>query len=1247
MVDRGCMGYLYENSDPERFQHLCQSLLAVNFPKLQCFPIGQPDGGRDGWDPDTKTVLQVKFKRADEEENADWLIATLEKELPKICRLAERGAETYIMATNARGTAHEDVGRIDKVQKWLNENLPIPGTCFWRDEIDRRFDCAPASLKLKYSQLLSLEDGMEVVLGAVFGSNGARQQDAIHAFIAAQFDSDKTVKFKQVSLSNDLLDLFIDVPVGFPPKTLGRLGHGSSREDLRDFFSALAHSDRQFYFDAEGGAREVFLERQSGPLRRLSLGAGELLLGSAAQEHLKLVVLEGAPGQGKSTLAQYVCQIHRARYLRKQNILDRITETHRHTAFRIPIKVDLRDYAAFLDGNLPFPSASLPSGPRTLDVFLAQLIRYNSGGIEFTAHDVLSMLKSAPTLLFLDGLDEVADISAREALVASIGNALARWGEFDADLQVVVTSRPSVFGRAPSFGKLGFVTLTLQNIDPERINDYTNRWVVARGLDDSEKRDVKKILSEKLELAHIRDLTRNPMQLTILLSLIHQVGHSLPDQRTDLYSRYVDLFLTREADKSLRVRENREVLLGFIQHLAWVLQTQAESSKAAGSISAPDLQEMARAYLSAGGHAVEIADDLFGGGLERVFVLVERIEGLYEFEVQPLREFYCARYLYSTAPVGTYRDQELRGDRAQRFEALAANPFWMNVCRFYAGSCERGETGTLVLSLEEMINTGDLAMASHARRVGLSLLQDWVFSNVKYTQDNLICAIFDDDGTQVLISGEGRVTDDLTLDIECGRDTLRDRIFDILKTWPIDPRTSAICRILRLNGGRELGQEFCDLLVGQTGQARTSQLMRMFRAGASSTLTSEQLWKLITEDDPEPAQLLLRSSELLWSDPTNAVKIPSLVEIFTQGVLDGHLRGVGHYTSLLGVFADLLSISPGAYMGLRRLGELGGVEEEWSDTTGTGVAPAPVRAFIDAVGKMSLVGMDDTFDQRRSSELWSSIAEIAREHFGDTWATMSMAIRAAGIRAATQLPDGSDRLFDTRVPVCARARAARLRRGGTKWWLEQLEHASSPLERTFWAGLVVMWASAKNLYELASETSEIVDSLSDDEYDALRATIALSSSSSHLRVDRKKLDKIELKPFSDRVVVLVAVAFNVDSSKLLYSKRQERREPLRAFLKRRRELEGLEEFPSWKDQEEALAWARRVAELRQEGRGPGYRAYRHLFESGLRIQSAGEVLKEPRKYPFELVSRAVMELQRRYRPKALATVAVEQNWVFD
>ncbi len=91
--------FTYEDSDPERFQQLCQALLLPDYPDLQCFPIGQRDGGRDGSAPRSgstpRTILQVKFKRRDEpsEDIYRWLTTTLVKEVAKVERLAQEGAE--------------------------------------------------------------------------------------------------------------------------------------------------------------------------------------------------------------------------------------------------------------------------------------------------------------------------------------------------------------------------------------------------------------------------------------------------------------------------------------------------------------------------------------------------------------------------------------------------------------------------------------------------------------------------------------------------------------------------------------------------------------------------------------------------------------------------------------------------------------------------------------------------------------------------------------------------------------------------------------------------------------------------------------------------------------------------------------------------------------------------------------------------------------------------------------------------
>lgn len=1237
------MTYLYENSNAERFQQLCQSLLLPEYPLLQCFPVGQRDGGRDGLDPETQTILQVKFKRADEAENADWLIESLEGELPKILKLVARGAKRYIMMTNARGTAHLDGGRIDRVQAWFDANLPIPATCLWRDEVDRRLDDASAGLKLKYSEVLALEDGIELVFNLALGSDSARQQDALRSFVAAQFEKDRTVKFKQVSLSNDLLDLFIDVPIGFPRKAVEDRSATSGSRKLKSFFAA-AGMNRTFMFDDDGAGPELYIESDTGGIRRFNLGAAEVLLGEPAQHHLKLVVLEGAPGQGKSTLAQYVCQIHRAKYLNKHRTLSGIPASQKQSGFRIPLKVDLRDYAAFLAGHSPFGIASDGGRPLSLDVFLAQLISYQSGGIDYNSHDLLGLVKSVPTLLFLDGLDEVADLNARESLINSLGEALARWGEFDADVQVVITSRPSVFGRPLSFDRFGFTTLTLQNIDSARVNEYADKWISARGLDPQEKLEVKKILREKLELAHIRDLTRNPMQLTILLSLIHQIGHSLPDQRTDLYSRYVDLFLTREADKSLLVRENRQILLEFIEFLAWTLQSEAESEKTAGSVSAATLQALAESFLESGGQPSDLAHNLFGGGLERIFVLVERIEGLYEFEVQPLREFFCAQYLYSTAPVGTYRVSALRGDRAQRFEALASNPFWLNVCRFYAGCYERGEIASIILSLEEMIQTGSVAVSQQARRVGLALLQDWVFSSVKYPQARLIRAVFDGAGVQMLLFGEMRGVDEMRLDKECGRDVLRDELFSHLRTRPIGGRTSALCYLIKLNGGSGLQSDFSELLKGTVGPQRSSLLLRMMRSGAMSSIEPAEAWALVDEDSPGEQELGVRCSEMLRAEPNLAISMPGLVDRYPKIVLRG-LAGLTFATGgALAAFATMMTVGPWHFLRLQRM-------NGW-DPVGRDQLREGDRTPLEIVEFVSLAANVDVEPERfynadePALEVWSSTIEAARSSFGENWGAFSLALRAAGSTPSQSLPSGAELLFEPSIPLALRARHARLRRSGPDWWRLELQKAASQVERAFWAAMVICWSPVKCLFDLQPEVDEIVTSLDVDGFEALKRSVTYVAEMDEKRADRRRLEVANLSAFNPSSAILVALALRKPLSNLRFGKEQSRVEPLKSYLSQARKLDEVSVPPSWKDNEAALDWAREIEALEWRPASLAGISNRHLREARLTADSAELVVESVQEFPAELVARASSDILRRYRPRSLSSTAREQNWSF-
>ena len=145
-------------------------------------------------------------------------------------------------------------------------------------------------------------------------------------------------------------------------------------------------------------------------------------------------------------------------------------------------------------------------------------------------------------LLVFDGLDEVADLGRRRAVVEEISRGVGRLKDNCASIQAIVTSRPAAFSDSPGLPETDFTHLHLTSIDRQLIDEYAEKWMKARRLEGREASDVRRILRVKLDQPHLRELARNPMQLAILLSLIQTRGGSLPDKRTALYDSYVDRF---------------------------------------------------------------------------------------------------------------------------------------------------------------------------------------------------------------------------------------------------------------------------------------------------------------------------------------------------------------------------------------------------------------------------------------------------------------------------------------------------------------------------------------------------------------------------------------------------------------------------------------------------------------------------------------------------------------------------------
>ncbi|MEV6221922.1 hypothetical protein AB0M13_09755 [Nocardia fluminea] len=1242
------MGYIYENSDPERFQHLCQSLLLADYPSLQCFPVGQPDGGRDGWDLDSDTALQVKFKRTDEPDSADWMIAALEGELPKIRRMIEKGLSKYVMATNARGTGHEDSGKIDKVRAWLKKNISVPAVCLWRDDLDRRIDVAPVALKFKYSEIVMLSDGIELLFYQQFELQDKKKLDIIKWFLRDQFKKDKAVKFKQVHLSNELLDLFIDIPVS--------VGRGKRRREMRrdlDNFIVDVETDSKL---AEIGIRSatadgIFIRRPS---------AAALILQVGSQVSGRHLLIEGAPGQGKSTLAQYVCQVHRAKFLRDEEMLNRIPEEHQRSAFKLPIKVDLRDFASFLEGNSPFQimaSAGVTSNPRSLEAFLAELISYGAGGVRLEVYDVLSILTETPVLLFLDGLDEVADLSVRDKLVESVSDTLNRLDGSGADVQVIMTSRPSIFGRSAALESSSFVTLVLENIDKPIIDEYTTKWVNARQLDRSEQREVRKILGEKLEHSHIQELTRNPMQLTILLSLVHQIGHSLPDQRTDLYHRYIDLFLTREADKSAAVRDNRTILVNFIASLAWHLQSQAESSRGAGSVSLEQLVDLAGAYLSAGSHDETLANTLFGGGLERVFVLVARIEGLYEFEVQPIREYFCALHLYETAPIGSRRCATPAGDRSQRFEAIAANPFWLNVTRFYAGFYAMGEVGNLVMSLKEMIADQDVARSIHARKVSILLLQDRVFADKKFHQTDLINTVFDEIGLGSVFAELAAARGErFSLQEECGADVLREILFRFFCNAVGGPHADVCALWLIYLDGEALTRKFIDSIEKTSGDIRTDWIAGLFGAGAGQSLSGIEIWRLLSDDSPDRGNLARRISSVFSS----GISMYDVPDILVQEAVRSILDGLAPFTFIrpssqsgaLALLYSAFAIShwhPGAarleFVDMVRY-HLKNADESESSIPPVGAdGLARIEEFGDAIidAEQSVRGRAGN----KSLGLLMLAAEKVTEVYGPNWAAMSMAIQLAGRSEIPKFAAHADQLNNGEVSVCVRARMARLKRGGAGWWVDQLSACTSRLDQMFWAGLVISWASPSNLTHLSDDLNRIIPSLSAEEFRALRWTIIACSALNDMRADRKKVIPFALDNFSDRAAILVSLAFGGRVSGSLLRKKSHEDPVVNEWISWTRLNAAVEHVPDWNDHVAVEKWMPLVMKYEMHDYPHSIFAMDVAYRAGRSVLFGERIVQRPLAYtlPFLKVGQSIV--LDKYRPSSLTKIAKLEHWSFE
>jgi hypothetical protein len=1028
--------YLYERLGDHDFQQLVSALLVKQFPNFIPMSLRQSDGGRDGLrkiDPKKIMIYQVKWSGSGKEKNpVSWLNDVVKNEEANLRRLSGEGIRNYVLVTNVASSAKPDTGTFDLLSAKLDSYAAEFGfdqmTCIWREALNPWVDGAPTELKWAYADMLAGWDLVRyLVAEQVGGAKDKGLRDILRKVAATQWDSDNRVKFSQSDVDRErVVDLFVDVSV------------------------ERVHTPGD--------------KRLSPPSVAITGGAAAYLQTAAAP----FTLVRGAPGQGKSTLGQYVCQSHRNSFVPESARLDALPQLAQP---RFPLRLDLSDYAVWLSGRDVWDHPDERANPKTkarkgdqatIECFIADLMTHENGGIRVGAKMVQDIFDRVPSLVVLDGLDEVGSFTARKKVVDAINKFAGRGKAYADPPRIIVTTRPSAGELAEPSLDL-FEIITLNQLTAEQRDEYLRKWCAVRDIRGKDGRTLRKSFKEKSREPYIRELAGNPMQLTILLDLLHEQGAATPTQRTDLYDKYVELLLAREANKHPQtVRAHKEELLEIIPFLGWYLHAHAEESQINGRMSVSELKAAMRHFQSSYGNRESIVDELFKGASERLWALTSKVQETYEFEVLSLREYFAARFLYQNAG-----EDNPDFDNTAVLREMLRRPYWLNTVRFYGGNAKGTGIYTLTAGVEEELSE---TPSTSSFLAAWALLTDGVFQRKPREARKVLTALCSDTGIRVLLAALDRhdivpLPELPNLPNSDGPDPTWKRLTEQISSNPGDPMNAERVRAIRelLNQRMQFSAWWQQQFLGSLGKQDQNSWLRLgsvCEVAAGSVADLEQL-----EVSDGVAELLLDTGFAL--EPGSRVETASL-----QAVLRGECARVGSIRSVPAQVA--VALSPAVFF---TNSDTGFVDEDDNPHPRRSEAIVHLRR---AHSPFALIAQERVFKagQKGTTFPWADTAASLREHAGRCWLASEIAI----IGASSPFRTGYVKKLDATTfgegshpsELLAQTRAHRT---DSNWWREQLKELEDELSRAEWSLAVWAVASGKVLTDLLQEWQRVVSEL--------------------------------------------------------------------------------------------------------------------------------------------------------------------------
>ena len=699
----------FDNFSPKSFERLVQAVsIDVLGPGVTIFGSG-PDGGReatfegevpfptitDRWKGYIVIQAKCREKLRHNHEDANWLIDQINSEITKFRdpRRNLRRPEYYLIATNVRLSSVSGAGGKDKLDAYLKSaahELNLKGYHVWSaDELEATLNSKP-NLRKSFAAWVTPSD---VLASLIEGLNRPNLSRLIPLALARDLRNERDARLRDAGQETEksiyLDSVFVDLPV----------------KNADQILSAASPSDNslttQTEEDETNEAAESGLEEDD---KNSAPGIVNLLLSRAADKldpesctsqrrkgpRPNRVVILGGPGQGKSTIGQFIAQIARVRLLlhantatspQTQEIFEPVQNRARVEAIsmegpaRFPIRIDLPTFADALD------KAEKAKSSHTLLAHIAGRLSRDMD-CAIGTEDVRAWLTTCPWLLLLDGLDEVPASGNRSLVISAIEEFLDEIHLVNADVLVVVSSRPQ--GYQEALARRHWEHWEMDTLSVEQATRVADRLGEVRVSDTERRAVIAAELGRAFRDPATNSLCTTPLQVTILFGIALLKG-TIPQAKWELFERYYTLLRDREAQKqspdARLFRDFKRQIDALHYEAGFLLQLAAETAGAAAPYLLPEkLDELVTRLLKQDDFdkntISKTVAQLRRIATERIVLLASKVEGRISFEVRSLQEFMAAAQITSAGPKPI----------TERFRAIAISAHWRHVYRIAAES---------------------------------------------------------------------------------------------------------------------------------------------------------------------------------------------------------------------------------------------------------------------------------------------------------------------------------------------------------------------------------------------------------------------------------------------------------------------------------------------------------------------------------------------------------------------------------